>query len=119
MTGCGWMKPKEVIVTRTVVQQPTIPIKQPPRPVELHEVRWYAVTRENLDEFLEEFSKVNGNVVFFAVSVPHYENMSLNLDEIRRYVEQQQSLLLYYETEISEKASGINKETKETPKGNE
>lgn len=116
MTGCGWMKPKEVVVTRTVVQQPNIPLKNPPRPIELHDVRWYAVTRDNLDEFLEEFQKVNGNVVFFAVSVPHYENLSLNLDEIRRYVEQQQAVLLYYETEISEKASGINTSIKqETP----
>ena len=109
------MKPKEVVVTRTVVQQPTIPLKQPPRPIELHDVRWYAVTRENLEDFLAEFEKVNGAVVFFAVSVPHYENMSLNLDEIRRYVEQQQAILLYYETEISEKASGINKPTDNTP----
>jgi hypothetical protein len=40
-----------------------------------------------------------------AISVPHYENMSLNLSELRRYIEQQQSIILYYENSINKPES--------------
>jgi hypothetical protein len=39
--------------------------------------------------------------VFFALSVPDYENLSLNMAEILRFIEQQTSLLIYYEDSIS------------------
>ena len=76
-------------------------------------MKFYVVTRNNLEEFLEEFDKVNGQTVFVALSVPHYESLSLNLAEIRRYLKQQESVVVYYETQITEKLSDINKDTKE------
>ena len=79
-------------------------------------MKFYVVTRNNLEEFLEEFDKVNGQTVFVALSVPHYESLSLNLAEIRRYLKQQESVVVYYETQIAKKLSDINKETeKDTP----
>jgi hypothetical protein len=48
-------------------------------------------------------------MVFFAISVPHYENLSLNLAELRRYIEAQQGIIVYYETRVQE---GINKTNK-------
>ena len=106
-------------MTRTVVEKPQIPIKTKPRPVELHDVKFYVVTRGNLEEFLEEFDKVNGDTVFVAMSVPHYESLSLNLAEVRRYLQQQDSLIVYYEKEISEKLLDINKDTENKPEGSE
>jgi len=41
--------------------------------------------------------------VFFALSVPDYENLSLNMAEILRFIEQQTSLLIYYEDSIKPK----------------
>ena len=78
-------------------------------------MNFYVVTRNNLEEFLQEFDRVNGQTVFVALSVPHYESLSLNLAEIRRYLKQQESVVVYYETQITEKLSGINKDTKDTP----
>lgn len=70
----------------------------------LHEINFYAVTRENLDDFLARFEADNGNVVFFAISVPDYEDIAMNMAELRRYIEQQKAVILYYER-------AINKET--------
>ena len=113
-TGCSvFRKPEEVVVVRTVVEKPQIPLQPKPRPVELNDVKFYVVTRNNLEEFLKEFDEVNGDTVFVAMSVPHYESLSLNLAEIRRYLKQQDSIVVYYETQITEKLSDINKETKD------
>ena len=81
----------------------TIPIQPRPTPVSLYDLDFYAVTEENLDEFLERFEKENGDIVFFAISVPDYENIALNMGELRRFIEQQQSIILYYEENANRK----------------
>ena len=117
LTGCSFLsKPEETVVVRTVVEKPQIPLQPRARPVELNDVKFYVVTRNNLEEFLQEFDEVNGDTVFVAMSVPHYESLSLNLAEIRRYLKQQDSIVVYYETQITEKLFDINKDTeKDTP----
>ena len=119
LSGCSVFKREEVVVTRTVVETPNIPIQVRARPVELNDVRFYVVTRENLEEFLEEYDKTNGSTVFVAMSVPHYESLSLNLAEIRRYLKQQESIIVYYEDQITKKLSGINTDTENTPEESE
>ena len=63
----------------------------------LHRVKFYAVTPENMEEFIERFEEESGTTVFFAMSVPDYENMSMNVAELRRYINQQKALIVYYE----------------------
>ena len=96
VSGCATPTVKE----KEYIQQ-TIEQKERPRGVEMHDVKWYVVTPENIDEFLENFKQNTGDVVFFAISVPHYENLALNLAELRRYIEQQQSIIVYYENSIN------------------
>ena len=116
MTGCSFLsKPEEVVVTNTVIKAPNIPLQPSPRPVNMIDITWYTVTTDNIDEFEKNFENDNGDVVFFAISVPHYQNLSLNLAEIRRYIEQQQSIIIYYEDQITKTRESINKPTTETP----
>ena len=116
-TGCSLLsRPEERIITRTVVQAPNIPLQPSPRPVNMIDIKWYTVTTDNIDEFEKNFENDNGDLVFFAISVPHYQNLSLNLAEIRRYLEQQQSIILYYEEQITKSSESINNPTtEETP----
>ena len=53
-----------------------------------------------MEEFLAKFEEEAGVNVFFAMSVPDYENMSLNVGELRRYINQQKALIVYYEESI-------------------
>ena len=117
MAGCStFRKPEEVVVTNTVIKAPNIPLQPQPRPINMVDIKWYTVTTDNIDEFEKNFENDNGDLVFFAISVPHYQNLSLNLAEIRRYIEQQQSIIIYYETQISKSKESINNPTtEETP----
>ena len=116
-TGCSLLsRPEERVITRTVVQAPNIPLQPSPRSVNMIDIKWYTVTTDNIDEFEKNFENDNGDLVFFAISVPHYQNLSLNLAEIRRYLEQQQSIILYYEEQITKSSESINNPTaEETP----
>ena len=97
------------IQERIVYVNKEIPVKESPEPVDLHDVEWFVVTADNVDDFLLEYQDKTGDMVFFAISVPHYENLSLNLAELRRYIEAQQGIIVYYETRVQE---GINKTNK-------
>ena len=113
-TGCSLLsKPEEVIVTNTVIKAPNIPLQPSPRPINMIDVKWYTVTTDNIDECEKNCENENSDLVFFAISVPHYENLSLNLAEIRRYIEQQKAIIIYYETQISKSSESINNPTSE------
>jgi hypothetical protein len=90
-----------------------IPIQPQPKPLNLHRVKFYAVTPENLEEFLDTFEKESGVTVFFALSVPDYENMSLNVAELRRYIDQQRNLIVYYEDSIQTMIKEMPEDTEE------
>lgn len=103
LTACNLFKPEKEIVTQVEYVDRTIPVQPRPKPVTLYDIEFYAVTRENLDEFLERFEKDNGDVVFFAISVPDYENIALNMGELRRFIESQTAIIVYYEENANPK----------------
>ena len=104
LTACSlFSKPEKVVVTQIEYVDRTIPIQPRPKPVTLYDIEFYAVTEENLDEFLERFEKDNGDVVFFAISVPDYENIALNMGELRRFIESQSAVIFYYEENANPK----------------
>lgn len=96
-----------------------IPLQPRPKPLDLHRVKFYAVTPENLDQFLEEYEKENGDVVFFAISVPDYENLSMNVAELKRFINQQKSLIIYYEESIGKMEEELPADTEEVIKETE
>ena len=110
-SGCASVEPQVVLKTDYVVKD--IPIQPRPKPLNLHRVKWYAVTPENMEEFLQRFEEESGINVFFAVSVPDYENMSLNVAELRRYINQQKALIIYYEESIETMIKETPQDTEE------
>lgn len=95
-------KPEPEVVIRTKVVEKKIPLQTSPKPISLNHPQMYVVTAENWDTFIEDFKKDNGQEwVFYAISVRGYETLSLNIAEMRRYLEQQKSIILYYEQAIA------------------
>tara|TARA_R110000782_G_scaffold90858_1_gene174031 strand:+ start:232 stop:462 length:231 start_codon:yes stop_codon:yes gene_type:complete len=74
-----------------------------PREIDLKEPHWYVVSDKNLDEFLAKIEKEQGNVVFFAMSVPDYELMAYNMQELKRYINELQEVVVYYRTVTTSK----------------
>jgi len=101
LTGCSSLlipEPKVVTVTNTV--KTTVPIVAAPKQVQLNDVKIYVVSSENYDEFVKEFEAKNGADAYIAISVKDYENLALNFAELRRYIEQQKEIILYYEEAV-------------------
>tara|TARA_R100001086_G_C11647514_1_gene206360 strand:- start:75 stop:467 length:393 start_codon:yes stop_codon:yes gene_type:complete len=67
-----------------------------PREIDLKEPYWYVVSEKNIDEFLTRVEKDQGTVVFFAMSVPDYELMAYNMQELKRYINELKEVVVYY-----------------------
>tara|TARA_B100001248_G_scaffold126049_1_gene94522 strand:+ start:3655 stop:3933 length:279 start_codon:yes stop_codon:yes gene_type:complete len=77
---------------------PTVPH---PKTVQMNDVKVYVVSpSENYEDFIKEFSKKNGTDSYVAISVKDYENLSKNFAELRRYIDQQKQIILYYEEAV-------------------
>ena len=67
-----------------------------PREIDLKEPYWYVVSDKNIDEFLARVTKDQGQLVFFAMSVPDYEIMAYNMQELKRYIRELKEVVVYY-----------------------
>jgi len=83
-------------------------IQPRPKPVNMADVKFEVVTEENLEDFIEQFRKDYGEVVFIAMPVRDYERLAINIQDIRRFINQQSQVLVYYETAISEASDKAN-----------
>ena len=101
LSSCSW-KPEKEIVVQTKIVNPVIEIKQRPKGVKMLPVKFYVVTEKNYEQFKEKFKKENGDFVFYAMSVPSYENLALDMAELRRYIEQQKEIIIYYEKAVKD-----------------
>ncbi len=86
---------KEVSITTKAIERTII---QPvmPREIDLKDPYWYVVSDKNIDEFLARVEKDQGQLVFFAMSVPDYEIMAYNMQELKRYIRELKEVVVYY-----------------------
>ena len=79
-----------------------MPKAAPPKPLQLTDTRVFVVTEDNFEQFVEEFTREYGELAFVALSMKDYENLALNVAEIKRYLTQQREIILYYEKAVTE-----------------
>ena len=73
-----------------------------PKPLQLNDTRVFVVTKDNFEEFKKEFTEAYGDLAFVALSMKDYENLALNIADIRRYLNQQEEIIVYYEKAVTE-----------------
>jgi len=66
----------------------------------MRRVEWAVITPENSEEI---FSNLNGEKVLFALTSDGYENISLNLSDIRAMVQQQKEIIMIYEKQFTKR----------------
>ncbi len=103
LSSCSvFKKPEKEIVIQTVEKERVIPVQAAPKPVTLNHIEFKVVTQKNFDEFLTQWKKEHGESwVFYVMSVRDYESMALNMAELRRYIQQQKEIIIYYEKAVT------------------
>ena len=105
LSGCsGRVEPEVKVVTK--VEKVQIPTVARPKPLQLNDTRVFVVTKDNFEEFQKEFTELYGDLAFVALSMKDYENLALNIADIKRYLEQQKEIIVYYEKAVTEEQKG-------------
>ena len=109
LSSCSSIIPEPKIVTVTEIIERTIPTVPHPKQLIMNDIKIYVVSpSENFEQFIEEFKKKNGADSYIAISVKDYENLSKNFAELRRYIEQQKQIIIYYEKAVTNEPSKIS-----------
>jgi hypothetical protein len=100
LAACAKPQPEPEIATqvevRTVQVRPPAPIIPSVDQVRMRPVNWIILTPENVEE---KFAQIrNGELVLFAVTTAGYENIAMNLSDIRALLEQQKRIIAIYES---------------------
>jgi hypothetical protein len=89
------VRPVEV---RTIQVPRPAPIVPAVDQLRLRTVNWIIITPDNIDE---SFAKIqSGELVLFAVTAQGYENIALNLSDIRALIEQQNRIIAIYKAQF-------------------
>lgn len=86
------------------VEPVKVPVAEAADPVgvQMLPVRFRVVNKDNLESFLAEMRANQGsdNAVFIAITTQDYENLALNLADLKRYISQQKSVIVYYKNMV-------------------
>jgi len=112
ISSCStWDKITKVEV-QTVEVDRVIPTQNRPRALDMGDITWFVVTSENFEEFKKRYTKQNGEFLFYALSVRDYETLALNMADIKRYIEQQKQIIIYYEKAVAPQEKESEKDKK-------
>ena len=67
-----------------------------PREIALKDVKWLTVTPDNWEAQLKIIEEQEGELVFLALSIPDYELMAYNMQELKRYITELKDVVVYY-----------------------
>jgi hypothetical protein len=102
--SCSLLPTKKIEVSAKPIERQIVqPIM--PREIDLKQPQWIAVTPDNWEEQLALIEEQEGELVFLAMTIPDYEVMAYNMQEIKRYITELKDVVVYYRKVTTEKLS--------------
>ena len=104
LSSCSW-KPEKQVVTVDRIVKPTIAVVPRPRPVEFDELKVKVITEANVQEVIEEMKNNQGQFLVYALDPLTFKNLAVGIEEIKRYIQQQKDIIIYYEKAVKDDES--------------
>ena len=99
LSSCSW-KPEKEIVTVEKVIKPTIAIAQKPKAIKMLDAKIIVITEKNLQKVIKKVKAGMGEFVIYGLDPASFKNLALNFEQIKKYIEQQNEVILYYEKAV-------------------
>ena len=111
LNGCAAVAVKELQSYK--IEKKREPLDLPmPVPLELIDVEWIVVTKDNVDEVMEKVKAEGGDYALFAITDEGYKKLSTNFADIRNKLYEQNQIILsykeYYESGEREQSEGTD-----------
>ena len=95
VSNCSLLPTKQIEVSAKPIER-TIVQPVMPREIDLREVQWLTITPENFEEQFAVIEAQEGELVFLAMTIPDYETMAYNMQELKRYITELKDVVVYY-----------------------
>ena len=111
LNGCAGLAVKEI--SNYKIEKKREPLNLPnPKPLDLIDVEWIVVTKDNIDEVMEKVKAEGGDYALFAVTDEGYKKLATNFADIRNKLYEQNQIILsykeYYESGERESTEGTD-----------
>tara|TARA_Y200000002_G_C22106892_1_gene425058 strand:+ start:7 stop:393 length:387 start_codon:yes stop_codon:yes gene_type:complete len=109
VSACSRFLPeKEIVTVPTVVETPEIEapvirIVPRPDPIKMRNADIVVVTEANLEEVIARIKTEQGDFVLYAMTAQSFEALALSFEQIKKFIEQQNAIILYYEEAVKPK----------------
>lgn len=98
LQGCAllaWESIKPLTIKKEEVARTPLNLKDPP-PVKLATPKWIVITPQNAEQIWKELQAGKTDMVLFALTDDGYEELAINLAEIRTFIELQRKVTEEY-----------------------
>ena len=95
-SGCSTFRSeKQIEVITEEIEKPKLNLDVV-EPLDLKPVKWIVLTRENVEEVFTNLEKDGKSVALFALDTDTYEILAVNMEDIKRYILTQKTILVKY-----------------------
>jgi len=84
----------------------------------MRNIDWHIITAKNYKEVFAKLQESNQAVVLIGLTSTGYEHISMNLSDVRAFLQQQQSIIKAYQQYYSEAEAALEEANKEIKKAN-
>lgn len=105
ISGCssfGWKSVEPVTIQKKAVERQKLNLPEP-TPLQPRSPKWIVVTPENVEQVWKQLKDKNVDLALFALTDDGYEELAINIAELRNFIHQQRVIIMqykkYYETE--------------------
>ena len=96
---------KPIEVKEVAVERIKLNIESP-KPLQPEKIEWVIITPDNVDKVWKKLKSKNEDLVLFGLTDEGYEKLSINMAEIRNFINTQRIIILkykdYYEKDDSD-----------------
>jgi outer membrane murein-binding lipoprotein Lpp len=106
LSGCVSSQPRQIQVTARPVDRPELVLPSPDR-IQTRQVDWIIITPQNAEEVFERIRATGKPVTLFALTENGYEALALNLNDLRTFIQQLQTMISAYENYYAQSTAAL------------
>lgn len=107
LSACATPQPRVIEISAKPIDKPQLTLPSADK-LNLRDVQWIIITPENVNDVMTKLSASGGKVAVFALTDKGYENLSLNINDLRTYITQLQAIMVAYEGYYKESNSALD-----------
>jgi hypothetical protein len=107
LSACSTPQPRPITVSSSPVDRPELVLPSPDR-IQTRPVEWIIVTPDTAEAVFERIRATGRPVTFFALTENGYEALALNLNDLRTFIQQLQTIIVAYENYYAQSTAALD-----------